>query len=292
MWLLILKYRHVRPREGDKEKYGPFLRNDIDNWSFFKTFFTQFFMFPRYLSALLLIYITGVLVMLMTIGLDRSQPVSKRTYRIVTGLSRNCIRYLVFVFGCVWYRNERPLVDYSHWLGPDWKPSYEGAGVQISNHSNYLDIFLNFLLDDPCPAYLQREGTRVVPVLGFVSDCMQCIFMQRGDTKEGRALILEKIKERQIQSELGLSVPIHIYPEGATTNGSAILPFKKGAFASLRAVKPYTFCYWSVLGNQCFGTPIGFFAYGVIIMNNVASIAVRRELPVFAPNDYFWENHW
>jgi len=116
--------------------------------------------------------------------------------------------------------------------------------------------------------------------------------MQRGDTKEKRLLLLEKIKERQIQSEQGLSVPIHIYPEGATTNGSAILPFKKGAFASLRAVKPYTFCYWSAFGNLCFGTPINFFLYGVILMTNVYSKAVRRELPVFTPNDYFWAHHW
>jgi hypothetical protein len=31
-------------------------------------------------------------------------------------------------------------VDYKVYLGPDWKPKYEGAPTIISNHRSFLDI--------------------------------------------------------------------------------------------------------------------------------------------------------
>ncbi len=43
-------------------------------------------------------------------------------------------RLLIFFAGVVWIKVERPEADYSKYLGPDWKPTYEGASTLISNH--------------------------------------------------------------------------------------------------------------------------------------------------------------
>jgi lysophosphatidylcholine acyltransferase/lyso-PAF acetyltransferase len=57
---------------------------------------------------------------------------------------------------------------------------------------------------------------------------------------------LEIIKERQMLAEQGKTPPILIYPEGATTNGEALVYFAKGAFASLRPVQPILIKYWTL----------------------------------------------
>jgi len=89
-----------------------------------------------------------------------------------------------------------------------------------------------------------------------------------------------------------LRQPIHIYPEGSTTNGTAILKFKKGAFASLKAVKPMCFCYRGLMANPSFGTPFNHILYAFLQFHCVSIKAVRKDLPVFEPNNYFWQHHW
>lgn len=39
-----------------------------------------------------------------------------------------------------------------------------------------------------------------------------------------------------MQAEKGITPPMVIFPEGATTNGEALVYFNKGAFAALRPV--------------------------------------------------------
>jgi len=42
-----------------------------------------------------------------------------------------------FVFSVnsgLWWEKKRTPYDYKKWLGPDWKPTYEGAGILIGNH--------------------------------------------------------------------------------------------------------------------------------------------------------------
>ena len=52
-------------------------------------------------------------------------------------------------------------------------------------------------------------------------------------------MIFERIKKRQELAEQGKAPPVMIFPEGCTTNEKYLIKFKKGAFASLRPVKPY-----------------------------------------------------
>jgi len=45
--------------------------------------------------------------------------------------------------------------------------------------------------------------------------------------------------------------PLAIYPEGGTTNGKYLIQFKRGAFTSLRAVKPIILKYQFPMLSPC-----------------------------------------
>ncbi len=83
-----------------------------------------------------------------------------------------------------------------------------------------------------------------------------------------------------------------IYPEGCSTNGIYLIKFKKGAFASLRPVKPHVNKFWNYRCNMVEGAGMYLYWYSVLLYHTVWTSVTCHEMPVFAPNDYFWENHW
>ena len=84
-----------------------------------------------------------------------------------------------------------------------------------------------------------------------------------------------------------------ICPEGATTNGKYLIQFKRGAFFSLRAVKPHFSSYWTFNGiSPVHGDALSFVAY-INVLFACGFVAVTyNEMPVFEPNEYFWKHHW
>lgn len=82
-----------------------------------------------------------------------------------------------------------------------------------------------------------------------------------------------------------------IYPEGFTSNNTHLLPFKKGAFASLQPVQP-----WPVVYGGFPGVPV----MACLTINQNGTMAVLANLvqwqtrflvPPFLPNAYFFETH-
>ena len=84
-----------------------------------------------------------------------------------------------------------------------------------------------------------------------------------------------------------------VCPEGATTNGQCLIRFKRGAFYSLRPVKPYFSKYWTLTNvKPVHGDTIGLVAYFNIILLTGFTVVTYNEMPDFKPNDYFWQHHW
>jgi hypothetical protein len=81
-----------------------------------------------------------------------------------------------------------------------------------------------------------------------------------------------------------------MHPEGGTTNGKALIKFKKGAFAALRPVKPLGIKYWSNFVPIPSGA-LPFESHLFLVLLNVFSSCTIEELPTFKPNQYFWDNH-
>ena len=94
-------------------------------------------------------------------------------------------------------------------------------------------------------SYVSKDDIRRYPGIGKIAELLQCIFLVRGDTREKRTEALQKIAKRQELGESGEMPPLLIYPEGCTTNGTSMIKFKKGAFHSLRAVRPMTINYYT-----------------------------------------------
>jgi len=67
------------------------------------------------------------------------------------------MRLIFLVVGIYSWTTRRPKVDYSKWLGPDWKPTYEGASMLISNHTGFIEIFMTFLFIRPMPGFISKN---------------------------------------------------------------------------------------------------------------------------------------
>lgn len=272
-------------------KYLPFWRTDINNGSYFFVAFTQFFFIPRFLFALSIMLYAFITTQIICIGADKSNLSGIRRQLIIWN-TIGCMYAFAFNFTCMRFYHDTPTVDYSKWLGPDWKPEYDGASMIISNHTGWTEIFSAFFFIRPMPGFVAKQGVYGIPSVGLIAAAVGSHFMER-TSKESRDQTLEMIQKRQESAIKGESPPIYIFPEGCGTNGNYLIKFKKGAFASLLPVKPYIIKNQSLFGNGLnLGSALGYWHYAFVIFSSVAGYASFSEMPVFAPNDYFWKNHW
>ena len=74
---------------------------------------------------------------------------------------------------------------------------------------------------------------------------MDCTFVQRETRVAGEAGAGELVKQRLLARAADPSsvAPLLLFPEGTTTNGSALLPFKTGAFLTGAPVQPVLLRY-------------------------------------------------
>lgn len=58
-------------------------------------------------------------------------------------------------------------------------------------------------------------------------------------------------------------------------------------------MKPYVVKNKSLVGNGlCLGSILGYWHYSFLVFSSIAGYATFIEMPVFAPNDYFWKKYW
>ena len=128
--------------------------------------------------------------------------------------------------------------------------------------------------------------------MGSAAKCLDSIFIPRAGSDEERAQIIKQIGDRQKQIEdEGKLNSLVIYPEGTTSNGTCILPFKKGAFMAETSYKPVVLKYPS---NSSFSTSFDCIRLESLIFMTLSWCFMRGtllDLPVFQPNDYLFKKH-
>jgi lyso-ornithine lipid O-acyltransferase len=98
----------------------------------------------------------------------------------------------------------------------------EGAGLTVSNHLTYLDILVYgaarpFL-------FVAKSEVRRWPVLGTLAALGGTVFVDRS-----RSLNVAEAG-RQIEQGLRGGIPVLLFPEGTSSDGRSVLPFRPPLF--------------------------------------------------------------
>lgn len=106
-------------------------------------------------------------------------------------------------------------------------------GGLISNHMGYLDIMTVAALHPV--VFVSALELSQVPLLGWMTTMAGTVYVERG--RGGSAARAST----GIQSAADEGLPIAFFPEGTTTDGSSVLPFRSGLIAQmLEARQPIT----------------------------------------------------
>lgn len=105
-------------------------------------------------------------------------------------------------------------------------PIPRGPVVLVANHLGYLDpLILASVV--PCLPVAKRELAGW-PMLGAAARAHGVLFVERGNPASGARVLLGA------RRALASSISVLNFPEGTTTRGGAVLPFRRGVFGLAR----------------------------------------------------------
>ena len=109
-------------------------------------------------------------------------------------------------------------------------------GVVISNHLGYLDA-IAFATLHPC-VFVAKAGVRHWPVMGWISWMVGTVYVEPG--RGGSA----QRAEGHLRSAADEGVSVVFFPEGTSTDGTHVLPFRSGLLTKVREEEqPVTAAY-------------------------------------------------
>jgi 1-acyl-sn-glycerol-3-phosphate acyltransferase len=113
--------------------------------------------------------------------------------------------------------------------GPVPEAGERGLAV-VSNHLSYLDI-LTMSATRPF-LMVSKVEVRGWPLLGWITAQAGTVYVQRSDLKGGKTQTHAEVN-RMMAEAFRSGLPVLFYPEGTTTGGETILPFRRGLFNSV-----------------------------------------------------------
>jgi lyso-ornithine lipid O-acyltransferase len=133
-------------------------------------------------------------------------------------------------------------------------------GLLVSNHLSHLDILL-YAAVMPC-VFIAKSEVVKWPMFGLLARCGGTIFVERGRVRGVND------PAREIADALRLGIPVVLFPEGTSTDGSAVLPFRSAFFepaiAARAAIRPAAIAYSmsdGVEADLCYYGDITFFPH-------------------------------
>lgn len=121
------------------------------------------------------------------------------------------------------------------------KPDGGPGCLYVANHCSYLDIpVLRAVID---ATFVSRHDVAGWPLLGPLARMTGTLFFERRARRSGE-------QARHIAGHLDKGTSIILFPEGTSTDGNRVLPFKSSLFAAIergqpgmRRVQPVTIAY-------------------------------------------------
>ena len=123
-----------------------------------------------------------------------------------------------------------------------------GAGAQVSNHTGWLDVWA--LNAGSEVTFVSKAEVRGWPVMGWMASVSGTVFIsrRRGEARAQQAALAEC---------LAAGETLAFFPEGTSTDGRRVLPFRSTLFAALAApglpearVQPVTLAYEAPVGER------------------------------------------
>ncbi len=103
----------------------------------------------------------------------------------------------------------------------------KGDGILVANHSSWLDIFV---LNAAAPLYfVSKSEVAGWPGIGWLARLTGTAFVRRDAREAGR-------QAKILQDRILAGHRLLFFPEGTSTDGQRVLPFKSTLFASVFAV--------------------------------------------------------
>ncbi|WP_457652812.1 lysophospholipid acyltransferase family protein [Rhodocaloribacter sp.] len=104
-----------------------------------------------------------------------------------------------------------------------------GAVLAVSNH---LGLFDPWVLASQMPlAFVAKAEMNDWPVAGWICRTVGVIFVARERRMQANTFV------EQVQKRLREGVRVLVFPEGTTSNGETVMPFKTGAFEAVAGME-------------------------------------------------------
>jgi lyso-ornithine lipid O-acyltransferase len=164
-----------------------------------------------------------------------------RALRLVRSLWRSILFFALLVAAVMDYRIRRPKwgAEGAVWIhgwcrrivrGLGFRCVVEGrvpvGGAVVSNHLSYLDILL-YSSVQPFVMVAKTE-VRGWPLLGWLTAQAGTVYVQRGGGPKTYRGVNAAMAEAYRSG-----LPVLFFPEGTTTDGACVLPFRRGLFHSV-----------------------------------------------------------
>ncbi|KAG8377742.1 hypothetical protein BUALT_Bualt08G0064600 [Buddleja alternifolia] len=208
---------------------------------------------------------------------------------VIVQSGRFLSRLMLFVFGFYWIsETSRGNDEVDEQLNnetssSDQSEELELAGAIISNHVSYLDILYH--MSSSFPSFVAKRSVAKLPLVGLISKCLGCVYVQRelksSDFKGVSGIVNERIREAH---QNRFAPRMMLFPEGTTTNGDYLLPFKTGAFLAKAPVLPVILRYPYQRFSPAWDTISGVRHVILLLCQFVNYIEVTR-LPVYHPSE-------
>ncbi|XP_022144225.1 lysophospholipid acyltransferase LPEAT1 isoform X1 [Momordica charantia] len=206
---------------------------------------------------------------------------------VIVWTGRFLSRAMLFVLGFYWisevYRippNEDKSTNEDE--GQEKSQESERPGAIISNHVSYLDILYH--MSSSFPSFVAKRSVAKLPLVGIISKCLGCVYVQResktSESKGVSGVVSERIREAVKNSSAPMMM---LFPEGTTTNGEFLLPFKTGAFLSKAPVLPFILRYPYQRFGLAWESITGVRHFLLLLCQFVNHLEVIR-LPVYIPS--------
>lgn len=158
---------------------------------------------------------------------ERSRPVKGWRHWLLNWIIMRLSRGVYFCLGFLWVKVKGRRADLR-----------EAPVLVVAPHSGFLDMLV--LFGTNLAAVVSRSENRNLPVIGALLEFNQAVLVSRKDP-ESRKKAIAQVTERLTSD--GYWPQMLMFPEGTTTNGSALIKFKPGAFLAGVPVQPVLLHY-------------------------------------------------